>query len=553
MQESENRLKQANTTDPSGGKTTRPLINLLLVILFTGGSLWVADLAFRAYERAQLLPHLPEVSGTGAINLAALRYNDGLVERASAPGEFRILSFGDSFTYSVMEPRLSYNGVLQERLNAAVKDHRFRVINLGEPATGTRNFREAYDYWSEIFEHQGALFHIFLGNDIIDDAYLYGPVQWTPNESVIRGGNPILEAGSRRVPAKFPLRMFDYAYAWWMSLRTRSEQGLPEGYNWAGSTDFDENTFVAINFKYMENFDPRKLGSLSAGYEQVKHLLERAQEISTTGLPVAIAMGPAQTQVDEELRARVLAARQEDADRYDMELPQRIIRRLRDRFAPDVVLLDLTGAFREASANTGEKLYFRNNTHWDKAGNLLAGEVIANGLISAWFGGQGAIDREREAAGQAGLISDADIDAYLEPFTGDSDPDRPVISGAIRAIQMLDGIFGQADNWAIAPLNQPVLVQFGRPQLLRSLRLYLFDEDGRTYRYTVDVLRDGQWQRVSDHSEHAAGGMQEILLGVTPVTQLRITGLYNSSQAGNEANAFLHIEELEFVRTPGDQ
>lgn len=543
---------QAEQTDSPGRRASRLLGNLLMVILFTGGSLWLADIAFRAYERAQLLPRAPDVSESGPVNLAALRYNDGLLERTSGPGEFRILSFGDSFTYSVMEPELSYNGVLQDRLNASVEGYRFRVVNLGEPATGNRHFREAYDFWSQVFEHQGVLFHIFLGNDVIDDSYLYGPVRWAPNDSVIRGGNPILEAGSRRVPAKFPLRMFDYAYAWWMSVRTRSGQGLPNGYNWAGLTDFDEEAFAAINFKYMENFDPRKLQGLAPGYEQVKQLLERAEQLSASGLPVAIALGPAQPQVDDELRARVLAANHEQAESFDLHLPQRIITRLRDRFAPNVVLLDLTEAFRDARANSGHGLYFRNNTHWDQEGNRLAGEVIAQHLQKAWFGAPETNAAAVDPPNDSGLISDAGIDAYIESFAGTSDPDRPVISGAIRAVQMLDGVSGQPGNWAIAPLHQPVLIRFGRPQHLHSLKLHLFDQDGRTYRFTVEVFRDGKWEQVSDHSEHAAGGLLEIPLGGAPLTGVRITGLYNSSQAGDEANAFLHIEEVEFVKIPLD-
>ena len=73
------------------------LANLLLALLATALALWLADLAFRAYERSQLLPRLPDAEGQGPVNLGALRYNEGLVPRQAEVGEFRILSFGDSF------------------------------------------------------------------------------------------------------------------------------------------------------------------------------------------------------------------------------------------------------------------------------------------------------------------------------------------------------------------------------------------------------------------------------------------------------------------------
>ena len=93
--------------------TSLRFTNLLLGLLFSVGSLWLADLVFRHYEQSRLVPQLPQINGKGPINLFALRYNDSLVERQTGDGEFRILSFGDSFTYSIMEPQWSYNGVLR--------------------------------------------------------------------------------------------------------------------------------------------------------------------------------------------------------------------------------------------------------------------------------------------------------------------------------------------------------------------------------------------------------------------------------------------------------
>ncbi len=521
--------------------------NLLLLVLVSALSIWLADRIFRAYENSQLVPRLPDINAAGPVNLSALHYNDGLVDRHSADGEFRILSFGDSFTYSVMDPEWSYNGILQRRLEESVGEFRFRVINLGEPATGTRHFLEAYNFWSQVLEHDAVLFHIFLGNDVLDDAYIHASVVWAPNEAVFRGDNPILVAGNRRVPRKYPVRMLDHAWAWWMSGKTRSEQDLPEGYNWAGLTDFDSETFQGINFKYMENFDPQKLPGLLAGYEQVLRLLQRAREISDSGTPVAIALGPAEPQVDDALRLEAITSRGADPSSYDLRLPQRIIERMRERVAPDVPLIDLTDAFREKRQQSGEKLYFRQNTHWDKAGNRLAGEEIAAVLNQAWFSKTGPAKPASGGSVDESLVSDSAIDAYIEPLAGSPGRNKPVISGAVRAVQMLDGIIGQPDNWAIAPLEKPVLFEFGVPQSFSKMRLHLYHADGRQYRFTVDILQNGEWHSVADHSEKAAGGIQEIELDDFLVSAIRITGLYNSAQEHNPANAFLHMEEVEFV------
>lgn len=529
---------------PQKGKSSG-LLNLALVLLFTGVSLWLADLAFRYYEQARLVPRLPEIDSTAPVNLSALRYNDDQVERKTADGEFRILSFGDSYTYSVMDPQWSYNGILEQALNRAVGEYRFRVVNLGEPATGNRHFRAAHDFWSQVLDHQGVLFHIFLGNDLLDDAYMYASVEWAPNDAVLRGGNPILDAGNRRVPRKYPLRILDYAYAYWMSGKMRSAQGLPEGYNWAALTSFDPETFQEINFKFLENFDPQKLPDLLPGYEQVYLLLMQARKISESGRPVAIAIGPSEPQVDDALRAEVLAANQRVESQYDLGLPLRIIERLRDRFAPDVMLIDLTPEFREARARTGEKLYFRRNTHWDREGNRLAGDVISGHLLHGWFGqdAPSQINFDRE---QGALITADEIDTYLEPIAGRAGISVPLVTGAVRAVHLFDGITGQPDNWAIAPLDKPVLIEFSEAQGYSVMRLHLFHSDKRKYRFTVEARSDGHWRDVADYSETAVGGILEIELENAPVSAIRLTGLYNSKQENDPGNAYLHIEEVEF-------
>jgi hypothetical protein len=539
------RAGMANTEQP--GKRTSGLVNLALALLFTGISLWLADLAFRYYERNHLVMDRPDIEGAGPVNLAALSYNDGLVERRSGEGEFRILSFGDSFTYSVMEPQLSYSGIVQQRLDQAVDQYRFRVINLGEPATGNRHFRAAYDFWSQVLEHDAVLFHIFLGNDVLDDAYLYSSVVWAPNDAVLKGGNPVLDAANARVPHKYPLRMFDYAFAYWMSARTRSDNALPEGYNWAGLTSFEPQVFNEINFQYLENFDPLKLPDLLPGYEQVRLLLQRAQQVSEAGKSVAVILGPSEPQVDDGLRATVLKVNHGEQQNFDMELPLRIIQRLKAQVAPDVMLLDLTPYFRENRAQTGQKLFFRRNTHWDGDGNRLAGDVIADHLLAGWFGQTPPLVRQTELSYRNELLGDAEIDAYLQPLTAAAEKAGLAVNGVFRSVHLFDGIIGRTDNWAIAALDQPVMLEFDPPRKLSAMRLHMFRADGRTYRYTVEAEREGQWQMVSDHSAQSAGGTQDIALGGAEISAIRMIGLYNSSQENDPANAYFHIEEIELI------
>ena len=541
------------STNISTNSEKRPVnrwLNIVLLLLFSLISVVVADRIFILYENARLLPKLPEIDATDPVNLATLRYNEGVVERHSPDGTFRVLSFGDSFAYSIVDPELSYNGVLQSKLQNSVADQRIRVVNLGEPATGTRLYRAAYDFWSQIFTHQAVLFHIYLGNDVLDDAYIYGSIIWKPNTAVVNPKHPALEAGSRLVPRKFPLRMMDYAYAFWMSSRTQSGQDLPDGYNWAALVDFDDETFLKLNFKHMESFDPQKMPALLPGYEQISLLLTRAQEISDTGVPVAVVLGPSETLVNQTLRTAVLEARKLEPDQFDMGLQVRIIRHLQDLVAPDVALINLVEPFQEYHQLTGERLFFRHNMHWDKEGNRLAGELIAEHLLETWFS-QSATDPigsyGENSETENILVSDAEMAQYLAPLTNNLESPRATITGAGREIQMMDGISGDPDNWALAALGQAINIEFSEPLNLNAIKLHLYDADGRTYRLTVEAGLDGEWHSIADHSETGVGGILDIPLSDGFVNSLRITGLHNSRLETNPGNKFIHIYELELI------
>ena len=141
----------------------------------------------------------------------------------------------------------------------------------------------------------------------------------------------------------------------------------------------------------------------------------------------------------------------------------------------------------------------------------------------------------------------AEIDQYLAPLTNNLNSPRPVITGAAREIQMMDGITGDPDNWALAALGQPIIFEFAEALNLSAIKLHLYDADSRTYRLTVEAGLDGEWRSIADHSETGVGGILDIPLPGGPLDSLRITGLDNSKLETNPGNTFIHIYELELI------
>jgi len=523
------------------------LANLALALIATILSVVVAEWGFRWVERGWLNPELPELDSQAPIDLSLLRYNEGRVQRHLEADEFRILGFGDSFAYSVMVPELSYSGVLQSLLQQALPDRRIRVVNLGEPATSPRNYRESYDFWSPRLEHQAVLFLLFQGNDVPDDAHLWTPIEWSPNVGVIEEAHPILAAYNPRVPRKFPLRMLDYAWAWWMSSRTLSEDQLPQGYNPAAATDFSEEDFLQINKDYyFENFDPERLPDLLPGYEQVLRLFKRAQAAAESGRLVAVALAPGQPQVDAALRQQILSEAGRRAEEFDPGLSARVIRYLRDRVAPDVLLLDLTLPFRTWAEKQASSPYFRRNTHWDQAGNRLAGEWLAEALLASWFGGPPA-DPDLSLHPKDNVLVDRDtIEDYLSPLFG-KDSDLPEVSGGLRTVLLFDGVTDDPQNLTLVPLAEPLVLSFDPPRSFSTLRIHLADKN-RRYRFIVDTQADGQWTTLADYSDEGVAGVINVPVEDGVISALRIVGLGPSDLENPPDSRFLYLHEVEFLR-----
>lgn len=184
-------------------------------------SIVFAELLFLRYEKALLSARF--IDDRGIVDLRALNYNDTTMPVAKPANEFRILSFGDSFAYSIMSYDYSYSGVAARMSNSAIGRPAVRIVNLGEPATSVNDYMAACRYWSAALHPDAMLFNIFLGNDLLDIAFKYIPPQWVPNRINGELGFNMADGSKRSyVPHRFSLRILDYAYAYYLNYRYAS-------------------------------------------------------------------------------------------------------------------------------------------------------------------------------------------------------------------------------------------------------------------------------------------------------------------------------------------
>jgi hypothetical protein len=319
----------------------------------------------------------------------------------------------------------SYGGVAARLVNTIKTKPRVRIVNLGEPSTSVNDYRAAYQYWAPILHHDAAIFNIFLGNDLSDIAFKYTPPQWTPNGLFNEKAFNIADGSARsHIPQKFPLRLFDYAYAYSLAFfyaQPPTGAKVPDPrYSIVADNEFvhlSEELFFTTNKGQLVNFDFSRIDTLIAGYVAVYEFMRFASDLRQNGKQVLITLAPNESQADPTLRRQLEERYHLDLTLYDWSLPARIIRAIATQVDAHIPVVDLTGYF-QCRAEAGEKLYHPRNTHWNLEGNALAGQVIASWMLQNWLDAPAIVPEDLQSctaakAQVAPTISAAAIDGFI--------------------------------------------------------------------------------------------------------------------------------------------
>jgi hypothetical protein len=376
----------------SGGRSVRPqraeipltIRNFGLALVSIALSVLFADQLFRVYERHALVQTI-RVDGD-RVDLAVSNYNDSVVDVRRAEGEFRVLSFGDSFAYAIVQYPYSYHAVAAANLERDL-GHTVRIVNLGEPATSFEQYRHAIAFWSGVLESDALVVNVYLGNDILDVARNYVPAERGLNEVFlntpfsIRDGRPRMTG----VPERFPLRMLDWAFALWKQSGRPLRTPVEPRYNNAVIL-MGEDALVANQVIQLANFDPAILDKLRPGYASFARLVEDVSARRRKGIRTLIVLSPNETQVDPGLRERMAVKNGIDFSGYEFALASQTLRALARAVDPEVPVVDLTANLR-CLQERGVSAHYRTDSHWSVEGNQLVGEVLAQQMRRLWFPG----------------------------------------------------------------------------------------------------------------------------------------------------------------------
>jgi hypothetical protein len=286
---------------------------------------------------------------------------------------------GDSFLVMTGGPDDSdhVSHVLERNLGGP---DRLEVVNLGVPGTGPRFYRRMLEVEGRRLHPDAVIVWFFVGNDFIEEGYRVPPDLTTTLAihsllfRVLRNGTRLVRSRAWRVLVDEPPPA---AGPDGRPPRGGYFRGCPECWpwpKWPSREDF-ERVQVTRSVVYRTPWPE----SLERQMAQIRRELDRILDVTRAdGSGLVVAVIPDETQVNPSLQRLVRHAAGGAA--LDFDLPQKELVAMCRRDGIPVV--DLLPLFRTAVAH-GTPVYLEQTTHWNPAGQRLAGQAVARFLLGA--------------------------------------------------------------------------------------------------------------------------------------------------------------------------
>jgi hypothetical protein len=302
-------------------------------------------------------------------------FNDRDRPHAKPADTYRILILGDSFNWSGGRD-CSYSAMLEKKFaGSTINGKKVEVINAGYIMTGPPEEFLVLKRYGVLYEPDLVVLGFFAGNDFNDS---------DPNRKRIVV-NAIYFDIDRRQEVQlfgFPILRTSRVLAIITQYRKIKKyvQFVPNQQNcWFDlGPSFTEEAFLEMTrskLSLMSNSNSTKL-QFQPNTDYVAQTIHSMKEyLNDRKIGFKVALLPDELQIDRSLFKSALEfAHVQDSD-VDLERPQHLIREILER--EGVAYVDLLQDFRAAFSEHPEKpLYILRNTHWNRAGNELATEIL---------------------------------------------------------------------------------------------------------------------------------------------------------------------------------
>jgi hypothetical protein len=362
-------------------------VELLMIILepylFKGFFQYDSDIGFRVR---------PYTKGS---NQFGFNDRDYPLDRTSETT--RLLILGDSYGWvgGLLE---NYTAVLDNQLVHQFGENKIEVINAGYSMTHTGEQRKILEKYGMQYQPDLVILGFFAGNDfyeaqpdrkriVVNDIYF----DIHPKQELIIFGYPIIPQSRLILLIRQKYKIFQKTRQNLSKPLTNPEantsepgEGDPKSkpplkYHWY-SPGLPEATYLNIE---MQMLDFYKIQNHESGHYQdriqliFENIAAIAELLKSNNTKFMVAIYPAAFQVDESLTQKIFQTGNLNPEDFDLFLAQKILKEYLDN--QGIPYIDLLDEFRAEQKN--QPLYLKNDTHWNKAGNQFAADILFENLV----------------------------------------------------------------------------------------------------------------------------------------------------------------------------
>lgn len=312
------------------------------------------------------------------VNSFGFRDSEQTTEKT--PGTYRVIGIGDSFVLGPIPTEENFLRFAEQAANSSPLGDSLEIdlLLMGLGGYGPHNELGVLRSTALTLNPDLVLLCLYIGNDITG-VELRGEVL---------GGTLYFTSSPNRLhnllrKSRLFILIEKVMVARWRTTNLRKQEARSRDDRLSaaqGTTDPTRPSFyyLLIQRKRLPVYElemPKSVERLWTKTEEI--LLEFDHACRAAGVPWILTLIPTEEQVDPVLRAEILEALSIDPGRLDFDRPRQRLLRFAEQHGIETI--DLLPAFRARDAE-GTPLYIPNDTHWNREGNQLAGELIARRL-----------------------------------------------------------------------------------------------------------------------------------------------------------------------------
>ncbi len=369
-------------TSTSARKVAALLMKIALTVILIAISLELSMIVLEPYLFRGFYEYDPDLGfrvrayspGADGILTNRFGFNDRDYPLEKTPGTFRMLVVGDSFNW-VGGREGNYTALLR-RMFELRDGYRVEVINVGYPMTHTGEQLAMLEKYGLQYNPDLVVLGFFVGNDFVDA---------DPDRKRIVLNDLYMDISRRRelrvlgypIIPRSRLRLFiEQKYQIYRELRKAGREG--HGLQEQQGT-FSEETYLGIERARLEFFNssPSRVKDLQANVAYALHsIAEMDALLKARKIKLIVAMYPDEVQVNEALLKAVVERFRLRREDYDLALGQNLLRAWLESCG--IPFIDFLDRFR--AEGRARDLYIPRDTHWNRAGNQLAAELLFEDL-----------------------------------------------------------------------------------------------------------------------------------------------------------------------------